>query len=230
MPAISTLFPRPCSPHRLHLHCEGIFGAQTSVSHPSCPTTKLRKTINSVVHAPCGARLKTPAAGERSCNVRAPPLTLGSVRAPPLTLGCGKKYLPQSSTKHTGFFFLPLHALTCRHPCQRGGARGSHARVDLGDLLTARMSGAGRAGRSIIQQPPLRRRPSPLPQLQPQPPRANLQTVPSGACVQHLRARIVGCYVAHQRARPPCARQHVATVGDEAGAVAGAVGCGWGWG
>ena len=103
-----------------------------------------------------------------------------------------------------------VHALTCRHPCQRGGARGSHARVDLGDLLTARMSGAGCAGRSIIQQPPLGRRPSPLPQLQPQPPRANLQTVPSGACVQHLLARIVGCSVAHQRARPPCARQHIA--------------------
>ncbi len=82
--------------------------------------------------------------------------------------------------------------------------------------------GTGCAGRSIIQQPPLGRRPSPLPQLQPQPPRANLQTVPSGACVQHLLARIVGCYVAHQRARPPCARQHVATVGDETGAVAGA--------
>ena len=73
-----------------------------------------------------------------------------------------------------------------------------------------------------MPQPPLGRRPSPLPQLQPQPPRANLQTVPSGACVQHLLARIVGCYVAHQRARPPCARQHVATGGDEAGAVAGA--------
>jgi hypothetical protein len=108
------------------------------------------------------------------------------------------------------FFCMYVHALTCRHPCQRGGARGSHARVDLGDLLTARMSGAGCAGRSIIQQPPLGRRPSPLPQLQPQPPRANLQTVPSGACVQHLLARIVGCSVAHQRARPPCARQHIA--------------------
>jgi hypothetical protein len=73
-------------------------------------------------------------------------------------------------------------------------------------------------------QPALGRRPSPLPepQLQPQLPRANLQTVPSGACVQHLLSTIVGCYVAHQRARPPCARQHVATVGDEAGAVAGA--------
>ena len=81
-----------------------------------------------------------------------------------------------------------------------------------------------------MPQPPLGRRPSPLPQLQPQPPRANLQTVPSGACVQHLLARIVGCYVAHQRARPPCARQHVATVGDEAVAGAGAGGCGWGWG
>ena len=108
------------------------------------------------------------------------------------------------------FFCMYVHALTCRHPCQRGGARGSHARVDLGDLLTARMSGAGCAGRSVIQQPPLSRRPSPLPQLQPQPPRANLQTVPSGACVQHLLARIVGCSVAHQRARPPCARQHIA--------------------
>ncbi len=61
-------------------------------------------------------------------------------------------------------FFVYVHALTCRHPCQRGGARGSHARVDLGDLLTARMSGAGCAGRSIIQQPPLGRRPSPLPE------------------------------------------------------------------
>jgi hypothetical protein len=62
------------------------------------------------------------------------------------------------------FFCMYVHALTCRHPCQRGGARGSHARVDLGDLLTARMSGAGCAGRSIIQQPPLGRRPSPLPE------------------------------------------------------------------
>ena len=152
-----------------------------------------------MVHAPCGARLKTPAACERSCNVRAPPLTLGSLW----------QKIFATKFQHTGFFFLPLHALTCRHPCQRGGARGSHARVDLGDLLTARMSGAGCAGRSIIQQPPLGRRPSPLPQLQPQP-RANLQTVPSGACVQHLLARIVGCSVAHQRARPPCARQHIA--------------------
>ena len=112
------------------------------------------------------------------------------------------------------FFCMYVHALTCRHPCQRGGARGSHARVDLGDLLTARMSGAGCAGSSIMPhaQPALGRRPSPLPepQLQPQPPRANLQTVPSGACVQHLLARIVGCSVAHQRARPPCARQHIA--------------------
>jgi hypothetical protein len=62
------------------------------------------------------------------------------------------------------FFCMYVHALTCRHPCQRGGARGSHARVDLGDLLTARMSGAGCAGRSVIQQPPLSRRPSPLPE------------------------------------------------------------------
>ena len=53
------------------------------------------------------------------------------------------------------FFCMYVHALTCRHPCQRGGARGSHARVDLGDLLTARMSGAGRAGRGDASCPSL---------------------------------------------------------------------------
>ena len=103
-----------------------------------------------MVHAPCGARLKTPAAGERSCNVRAPPLTLGSLWLPFVA-----KKIFATKFQHTGFFFLPLHALTCRHPCQRGGARGSHARVDLGDLLTARMSGAGRAGRGDASCPSL---------------------------------------------------------------------------
>ena len=87
-------------------------------------------------------------------------------RARPTTHPCSlwQKIFATKFNKTHNIFFLPLHALTCRHPCQRGGARGSHARVDLGDLLTARMSGAGCAGRSIIQQPPLSLRPSPLPE------------------------------------------------------------------
>ena len=171
-----------------------------------------------VVHVLCGARLKTQAPGERTCNMRALP-ELGclqrarptSARLPAmrqsfrlLETNCASGFeqpcarvdsqgasthrsphawLPATHTPtdrahgrerahHGGevryrifsFFCMYVHALTCRHPCQRGGARGSHARVDLGDLLTARMSGAGCAGRSIIQQPPLSLRPSPLPE------------------------------------------------------------------
>ena len=159
MPASATFFP-PFSPHRLHRHCEGIFRAQTSVSDRREPNDQTQEADESDRMATVWCM--RPAARDSKRQLLVSARATCAPHHSPL-VACGKKYLPQNLTKQD-FFFLPLHALTCRHPCQRGGARGSHARVDLGDLLTAWMSGAGCAGRSIIQQPPLSLRPSPLPE------------------------------------------------------------------
>jgi hypothetical protein len=151
MPAPATIFP-PFSPHRLHRHREGIFRAQTSVSDRREPNDQTQEADESDRMATVWCM--RPAARDSKRQLLVSARATCAPHHSPL-VACGKKYLPQNSTKHTGFFFLPLHALTCRHPCQRGGARGSHARVDLGDLLTARMSGAGRAGRGDASCPSL---------------------------------------------------------------------------